>query len=71
MKRAPPAKSPSDGPAIVIRFDAGRFAVGIEPGEDPASPFDDHRSAYGFASGLRMTTGFRIVDETAGLATDG
>jgi hypothetical protein len=42
------------------------FDVTVEPPVDDHPldrEFDNHRSAYGYASGLRMTLGFPVIDQ--------
>ena len=54
---------------IIIRpeaFGAG-FDVTVVPpieGHPLDKEFDNHRAAYGYASGLRMTLGFPVIDKT-------
>jgi hypothetical protein len=52
--------------AIYVRPKGKRFVVGVEPARDGIAPaeFDDHRGAYGFACGLRMTQRLPIKDES-------
>jgi hypothetical protein len=60
-----------DAPVIAIRREGVGFVVALEP-DDPAHPprhFDNQRSAFGWAGGMRMTTGWRKLDLTGG--TDG
>lgn len=56
----------TDDPVIEIRRENGGFVVSVEPA-DPAYPprhFDNSRSAFGCAGGIRMVTGWRKVDRT-------
>jgi hypothetical protein len=59
----------SDAPdrQIIIRPIGSGFAVTIEPpmgGEDLNGTFDAYKNARGWAGGLRMTRGWKILDET-------
>jgi hypothetical protein len=59
----------SDAPnhQIIIRPFGSGFVVTIEPpigGEDLNGTFDAYKNARGWAGGLRMTRGWRIVDKT-------
>lgn len=52
---------------IVVAANGSGFIVRIVPpveGEDLAGDFDSYRNARGWAGGLRMTRGWRVVDET-------
>lgn len=52
---------------IIISCDSGRFIVAVQPsqpGDCEPESFDDHRKAFGFASGLRMTTRLKISDQS-------
>ncbi|MBD3761470.1 hypothetical protein [Rhizorhabdus sp.] len=56
-------------PSIYIRrADQGGFAVTVEPsqGEAVEHQAQCHKAAYGFASGLRMTHRWPIIDQTKG-----
>ena len=67
MAKQPSAKAVDR--RIIIRpeaFDAG-FDVVVDPpieGHPLNREFGDHRAAYGYASGLRMTLRLPIVDQT-------
>jgi len=57
----------ADDRRICIRSLGSGFSVRVEPpleGEDLNGDFDSHRNARGWASGLRMTRGWRIHDLT-------
>ena len=51
----------------IRRTDTG-FSVTVEPHQGEACEYSaaDHRGAYGFAAGLRMTHRWPIVDQAAG-----
>ena len=51
---------------VHITRDGGAFLVAIvPPSEDyPPQVFDNHKTARGFAGGIRMTRGWPISDET-------
>ena len=56
-----------DDPAIFVRAGGDGFVVTVEPAPDgftPTGPFADHKSARGFAGGLRLVHRWRLVDET-------
>ena len=55
-------------PVIHIRRVDHGFAVTVEPNQGEACEHQAqcHRGAYGFASGLRMTHRWQIVDQTKG-----
>ena len=52
--------------AIYIRASGAGFVVAVEPPRDGIAPaeFGDHRAAFGFASGLRLTQRLPIKDKT-------
>jgi hypothetical protein len=55
----------AQGHTIIIRAIGSGYAVSIEPpidGEDLDGTFDAHKNARGWASGLRMTRRWPIVD---------
>lgn len=57
----PPTKA-----AIFITGTPGAYSVAVIPSDDAnAQRFPTHKQAYGFAVGLRMTTGLGVVDKTA------
>ncbi|QUT05202.1 hypothetical protein KFK14_19725 [Sphingobium phenoxybenzoativorans] len=52
---------------VVVRRIGSGFSVRIEPpieGEDLNGDFDSYKNARGWAGGIRMTRGFRLIDET-------
>ncbi|WP_298196744.1 hypothetical protein [Novosphingobium sp.] len=53
-------------PDIIIRRDGAGFAVEVVPSQPghPIRYFDNSRSAFGHAGGVRMVTGWRKVDLT-------
>lgn len=58
-------------PRIILRVVPGEmpYRVTVEPapaGQDLGGWYADHRAAYGYCSGLRMTHRWPIVDETNG-----
>ena len=50
---------------ITIAPDANGFRVTVEPShpDHPARQFTDHREARGWAGGVRMVSGWRLVDD--------
>lgn len=50
---------------VIIRPEDGVFVVTVDPAHDqhPPKRFDDHRSARGWGGGVRMVTGWTLVDE--------
>lgn len=52
---------------IVIRRLGSGFSVRVEPpfeGEDLDGEFDAYKNARGWAGGIRLTRGIRLIDET-------
>jgi len=51
---------------VIVRSAGSGFTVRIEPpleSEDLNGDFDSYRNARGWAGGIRMTRGFKLVDE--------
>jgi len=51
---------------IIVRAVGSAFTVRIEPpieGEDLNGVFDNYKNARGWAGGIRMTRGFKLIDE--------
>ena len=51
--------------AIFITGTPGAYSVAVIPSDDAsanAQTFETHKQAYGFAAGLRMTTGLGVAD---------
>ncbi|CAN5199105.1 hypothetical protein BH10PSE12_BH10PSE12_36510 [soil metagenome] len=52
---------------IILRALGSGFSVRIDPpldGEDLDGDFDAYKNARGWAGGIRMTRGWRLIDQT-------
>lgn len=65
--------APVPSGTVHIRFADGLFVVETEPADRfyPRQTFAMHRSARGFAGGIRMCRGWRLIDHTMTLPPSG
>lgn len=52
---------------IHLTSDKGSFLVAIVPPHEghPPKLFEDHRTARGWAGGVRLVTGWKLIDQVA------